>query len=662
MMKKILILANILLAAITVDAQNLKLGLFEEFTSENCSDCATKNPALYTKINAAGNENKILLLTYHGGTHNTPGPIFLQNQNFQRERFIYYLPSDEPWGILNGNALEAPGGTTGDVALLDQVKIDAAHNELTPFTMSVANPVYAADGQSFSITVTVTATQATTASFLRLRVALAETLDFTTAPGTNGETSFPNVVRQLYTYGQTASVPGGENLPLSWTAGQTGTYTITGSIPSYVKNSSAHKFFAAWIQEYGTGSGGAVLQAARTSDLTLQMPGADAALTKLTGADGLICQLPATLNLTATLKNTGQDTLTAATIYYRLYGASWNSFVWTGSVAPEATAGIALPAIAATAGSDYYVEDSVALPNNKIDFNAYDNEGAIYQYVTSPDARPLPIASTFETYNPEFINWISYPGTAPNGYPVIRSYLSNGAGGTDGGGVGDSDFFLYFPCGRFREGGVSGYMIMPKATMPAGPKTMDFYISYAERRTATDTISDMLELVYSTDCAVTWNTIWTGEKDAIASFPPVTGNYVPTADRWKKISVDVSTVPTNTYFAFRITSNGGNNMFIDNVNVYSSGTSVQTIPGSNKVKIYPNPVMDQLHIELDLPKTNHVTFSVQNILGQASITETRLVTGGKQIHILPLRNLMPGVYFLDIRTDAGSMQQKFIKQ
>src|SRR5690606_29084741 len=102
--------------------------------------------------------------------------------------------------------------------------------ESTNFTMSISDPVYSDNGQSFTATITVTAAAATTESNTKLRVALAEELQYATAPGTNGETHFQNVVRQMYPNAD------GQSIDTSWTAGQTRTYTITGAVPSYVND------------------------------------------------------------------------------------------------------------------------------------------------------------------------------------------------------------------------------------------------------------------------------------------------------------------------------------------------------------------------------------------------------------------------------------------
>src|SRR5690606_40926098 len=63
-----------------------------------------------------------------------------------------------------------------------------------------------------------------------------------TAPGTNGETHFQNVVRQMYPNAE------GQAIDETWTAGQTRTYTITGAVPSYVNEDAPTVFLAAFLQ------------------------------------------------------------------------------------------------------------------------------------------------------------------------------------------------------------------------------------------------------------------------------------------------------------------------------------------------------------------------------------------------------------------------------
>jgi len=642
-MKKTLLLGGLLLAVFSLNAQQ-RLALYEEFSGENCGPCALKNPALMNLIEA--NPTKVLLLKYQSPIPSA-GPIYEENTVFTDARMEYYSVPFAPYGRLNGTAVGS-GQNAGDIALTTQAMIDAASAGTAPFTISISNPTYSPDGQSFTATVTVTASQAATYSDLKLRFALAEQLDFATAPGTNGETSFHNVVRQMY------PSAAGQSVPSTWTAGQTQTFTITGGIPSYVKPSSAHKFFAAFLQTDGDKK---VLQAAKTSDITIQLPAVDIASSVLSGTTGLKCELPATINPVVTVKNTGTAPLTSATIYYRAGTGAWNNYAWTASspVAAGATATVNLPALTINEAGQVTITDSIVLPNNKIDYNDYDNKQSGVAYILNSTATALPIGFDFETASSSYANWISWPGNTGNGFPFLKA-TSQGLGHNSSNGLG------YFPCYSLQAGTV-GYLIFPKAEMPSGAKTLEFYLSYAQYQDANGTQGDKLELVYTTDCGANWTSVWNQSNADLATAPATQQNIVPTAASWKLKSIDVSNVPTGAYFAFRGTSGFGNNMFIDDVQLRTGSTSINTLIKEGTTKVFPNPVSDKLNVELDMLASSKVSFTIYNVLGQAiGQPMTRQLSSGSSKTEISTDHLAPGMYYLNIVTESGSLQQKFNKK
>jgi len=97
------------------------------------------------------------------------------------------------------------------------------------------------------------------------------------------------------------------------------------------------------------------------------------------------------------------------------------------------------------------------------------------------------------------------------------------------------------------------------------------------------------------------------------------------------------------------------------VNPYSSTKPTSTIPLKDKlltiVKIYPNPVEDQLNIILSLNKDTPITIKIIDLLGNEVLTlaNERLSAGEQtKTFTIPSR-LNAGIYFL--RVVAGSESQ-----
>jgi len=93
------------------------------------------------------------------------------------------------------------------------------------------------------------------------------------------------------------------------------------------------------------------------------------------------------------------------------------------------------------------------------------------------------------------------------------------------------------------------------------------------------------------------------------------------------------------------------------------GVGIEEVIAQGELKTYPNPVTDQLNIEMNLVKSTKVSFTFVNLLGQqiGAPVEKALSNGQNKV-TLNTAALAPGVYVLNITTDKGSMQQKFVKK
>jgi hypothetical protein len=639
MKRSLLLLGTFLTLAGVSNAQ--KLALYEEFSGENCAPCAALNPALMTLINA--NPSKVLLLKYQSPIPSA-GSIYLTNTVFTDNRMNYYSVPFAPYGRINGKVV-GTGSNAGNISMTTQAIIDGAAAEASNFSIAVSNPTYNADGQTFTATVTVTANAANTTNNLKLRFALAEELQYATAPGSNGETHFQNVVRQMYPNAD------GQTVDAAWTAGQVRTYTVTGSIPSYVSATAPTRMFVAFLQNETTKE---VLQAGKTGNITITKPAADASITAVTIPSDLTCQLPTSLNnVTTTIKNTGTAALTTATVYYRVGTGAWQTATWNGNLAAGATANFTLPAISVTTPGQIAIQDSIALPNTKIDLNAYDNSGSGVITVLDPAAVNIPLSYDMEAVNPA---WVSY--ASADKAPMVRAWSGSSSQPL---GYNNSTYFLYYPA-PYTDAGDVGFYIFPKTTLPAGAKAVDFYLSYAMRAT----VGDKLELVYSTNCGTSWTSVWSAQQANLATTTPTASNtlHLPTAATWKLRSIDISSVPTDAYLAFRATSGGGNYIFVDNINVRTGEpTAIGDVVAENSIKVYPNPVVNELNVEMEMTKATKVTFTVMNALGQEVMAPVaQNMSNGVQSTKLDVTALPAGIYFLNIVTPNGKTQQKFVKK
>ncbi|RQO32521.1 hypothetical protein DBR32_02660 [Taibaiella sp. KBW10] len=628
MKKSLLLLGTFITLAGVSNAQ--KLSLYEEFSGENCGPCAANNPALMTLL--GNNTTKALLLKYQSPIP-SGGPIYGQNTVDVQNRMTYYTVPFAPYGRINGKVVGGAG--QGNISQTTQAIIDAAALETTPFTLTVGTPTYT--GSNFSVAVTITATSAVTNNAnLKLRFAVAEDLEFSVAPGTNGEKSFHHVMRKMYPSAE------GQAVQSTFTVGQTQTITVTGALPAYM-STEFNRFFVAWVQD---DSNKEVLQAGKS----ISLPNATNAVASnsVSVASNLQCGATGSYVPVVSIKNTGSAALTSATIYYKLNNDAYQSYQWTGSsLAAGASTNVTLPAVAITTPGAHVITDSVAMPNAVADAFTGNNVNATSVYLLNATNEALPLANDFEAANGL---WVPLAGTS--GAPILRATAT-------GRGYNGSNYMLYFPSFSVESG--NGYHIIPKADMAAGAKTLEFYVAYAQYNASSN---EKLEVVYTTDCGVTWTSVWDKSGTALSTAPATTSQFIPSGNaQWRLEAVDVSTVPQGARLGFRGTSTYGNNIFIDNVRLRTGPTSINNVIAEGTIKTYPSPATNELNVEINMTKASKVTFSMVNALGQEVGTAVSENFGlGAQRTKLDVSALAAGIYYLNITTPEGATQQKFVKK
>jgi len=240
-MKKVLLISGLLAVGLTLNAQEKRFSLYEEFTGENCPPCAATNPGLEQLMTQGNNPDKVIMIKYQSPIP-TAGPIYKQNTIDVNTRLSVYGVHSAPNGRMDGEIQPESdaAGHPGHPAYMSQNYIDQETAKPSSFKIHFSN--YEISNGTLNATVDITAVQAVSTKNLVFLSALVEDLSFTKPPGTNGEKEFPNVVREMYPNAI------GKTLPNDWTSGQTETVKISGKVPDYVDLNNRHAFVV-WLQD-----------------------------------------------------------------------------------------------------------------------------------------------------------------------------------------------------------------------------------------------------------------------------------------------------------------------------------------------------------------------------------------------------------------------------
>ncbi len=606
-----------------------RMTLHEEVTGENCGPCAATNPDFWTLCNSGTNPSKLIHIAYMSPIPSS-GWFYLRSKVVNDARRSYYAINSAPSGKYDGTATGSghPGSFT-------QAHIDAEAAIASPFNITVTN-TWDATYDSVITNVTITCVTAfTTSSTFNLRAALVQTVDFNAPPGSNGETHFENVVQDMY------PSAAGTALPTAWTVGMSQSFTIRGKVPSFVEKGKS-PFMVVWMQDELDKN---IKQAGKATPLP-PVPN-DASVSAIT-SPGLVC-LPngsTTVSHSVTLKNTGSATLTSATVYYNLDGGTMMSTPWTGSLATGATAVVTMPMTPVTvAGPMYhYFYDSVANPNGVADQSINNNAGAKNFFFESTNALAMPYTTSYESADAGKF----YFSDANNDGETWSTYTSTSGLGHTGTNAAGFEAYSFLA-------GESEFITLPMVSTSTN-SAIDFWVAYCQYDATTD---DRLELVYSTDCGANWTSLWDKAGSTLSTSAISTSSFVPSSSQYQQKTVDISAVPAGAMLGFRATSDYGNNIWVDDINIHATSSVNQLATISLDAAIYPNPAKGDATLSFNLTNATNVEVKVVDGLGRtvAVVTNENLKSGMHSFQI-STASLAAGVYNVMINTAEGTATER----
>ena len=210
-------------------------------------------------------------------------------------------------------------------------------------------------------------------------------------------------------------------------------------------------------------------------------------------------------------------------------------------------------------------------------------------------------------------------------------------------------------------------LISPAYNLTGAPTaTLNFKLHYAAK---TATSYDKLVIYTSTNCGQTWALKYI--KNGTTSLKTVatyyTSSHTPPSgsSEWRQESINL----TNNWgvnpvrFKFTFTSGGGNNIFIDDININTPlTTNVKTWNEKSGISIFPNPSENELNLAFESKINNPFEIEFIDVLGKLIFTQHFNQITDQKLKI-DTKQLSEGVYFINIKTNnAVIYTDKFIKQ
>ncbi|MDI1356231.1 MAG: T9SS type A sorting domain-containing protein [bacterium] len=655
-MKKNLLAFGLVIMGASLLAQTPRLSLYEEFTGETCPPCASTNPGLNIKL--AANYNLIAAIKWQVPIPSAPSNTWSLYQTNKTEidwRWrttanggYGYTPAinSAPSSKIDGQEATVFGASSGHPANLTNGVIATAQSYTSAFSITMQRD-WNYNCSAITLTVNITASapfSASAAGKLKFRCVMVERLiQFSVQPGTNGEKDFEDAAIKSF-----PTLQNGTAMADNWTIGQSMTFTMSCAIPSYTRKKSEIAFVG-FIQDDGNQK---IAQACRAAKAPLPPDG----LSTLAANVNVTCSNAITPKIT--VNNTGANAITSIDVMPYIDGVAGALINWTGNIAIGTTTTISLGSVPApTVAGAHTFSYNVVNMNSPV-FNITGNSSKVsFLVVGSYQGTPVAEGYTSTVFPPT--GWALSNAdqggatwnrnTLTGGYfqlPMMSAkydFYSNSV-------VGDMDDF-YLP---------------PMDLSGTAAPDMTFDYAYCQRTTASN---DKLDVLVSDNCGNTWTSVWSKSGAALATSaqsPLSNAPYLPnTSDfgDWQTALVNLSGYNKNNLLVkFQTTSDNGNNLYLDNVNLSQksplpNGISKNSNSAFN-LNIYPNPANGTANLNITVATAGDSKVTVINTLGQIVFEKNSTLTAGSNAIAVDVKEFANGVYYVVVDTNTGSLTKK----
>ncbi len=210
------------------------------------------------------------------------------------------------------------------------------------------------------------------------------------------------------------------------------------------------------------------------------------------------------------------------------------------------------------------------------------------------------------------------------------------------------------------------YIVSPSYDISTSAnKTVKFKVAYANRAAGN---SDRLMCYYSLDCGGTWLLKLPITNGNLVTAPDHGNSFVPTSSEWVEKTMDFTSVgtATNIRFKFQFEAGGGNNIYLEDINIGDFTIGVEDFDNIGSFNVYPNPTNSNAQISFNLTKdVKSLSIKVRNAVGQEVtnvINEQSFSSGKYTLKIDEERKLSAGIYFIEFKADNNVKTQKLIIQ
>lgn len=195
--------------------------------------------------------------------------------------------------------------------------------------------------------------------------------------------------------------------------------------------------------------------------------------------------------------------------------------------------------------------------------------------------------------------------------------------------------------------------------------TLSFRYSYVKRYASND---EWLKVFITPDCGGSWAQRKTIHGDLLSPIAQNSSWAPSSVNDWTTVHM---TNVTSNYFTgdfrykFEFESDGGNNFYLDNINIYYGAPTDELALGEmsaefTDVTLYPNPADDELNIRFNVMNDVKTDLVITDLSGKIAQQSSINALAGNNLVMLDTESLAPGMYFVTLNAGAAAQTLQFV--
>ena len=200
-------------------------------------------------------------------------------------------------------------------------------------------------------------------------------------------------------------------------------------------------------------------------------------------------------------------------------------------------------------------------------------------------------------------------------------------------------------------------------------KSVVLTFDYAYAKQSSKNSNDFFRVYVSTDCGENWIMKKHLGGVLLNTASPTDANFKPNGNGdWSQGQVFLSNLAfaKDALIKFEFNSSGGgNNFYMDNVQLQTTISTEEYENGFQELEVYPNPANGSFNIAFDVTTQDVYNIDMYDLSGRkitALLSDEKLNAGLFNINTEINQNIPQGIYLIEIRNSKGSVFEKLVIQ